>query len=77
MVLLAPWWVRNTAVAGQPFFTLQAFAELIREGKVRAIGASNYGAPRLAEAPFDSDRKRAAVVRKADAGRASLWCSSW
>ncbi|MCC6426059.1 MAG: cation-translocating P-type ATPase [Phycisphaerales bacterium] len=26
------------------------------------------GSPRLAEAPFDSDRKRAAVVRKADAG---------
>ncbi len=30
--------------------TLGAFAELIREGKVRAIGASNYGAARLAEA---------------------------
>jgi aryl-alcohol dehydrogenase-like predicted oxidoreductase len=30
--------------------TLAAFAELIREGKVRAIGASNYSAPRLAEA---------------------------
>ncbi len=30
--------------------TLSAFAELIREGKVRAIGASNYSAPRLAEA---------------------------
>jgi len=27
--------------------TLQAHAELIREGKVRAIGASNYGAARL------------------------------
>ena len=30
--------------------TLRAFAELIGEGKVRAIGASNYSAPRLAEA---------------------------
>ncbi|MBC7940501.1 MAG: aldo/keto reductase, partial [Chitinophagaceae bacterium] len=30
--------------------TLAAFGELIEEGKVRAIGASNYSAPRLAEA---------------------------
>jgi aryl-alcohol dehydrogenase-like predicted oxidoreductase len=30
--------------------TLAAFGELIRQGKVRAIGASNYTAPRLAEA---------------------------
>jgi aryl-alcohol dehydrogenase-like predicted oxidoreductase len=30
--------------------TLAAFAELIDEGKVRAIGASNYAADRLAEA---------------------------
>lgn len=30
--------------------TLGAFDELIRAGKVRAIGASNYSAPRLAEA---------------------------
>ena len=30
--------------------TLGAFARLIEEGKVRAIGASNYGADRLAEA---------------------------
>jgi aryl-alcohol dehydrogenase-like predicted oxidoreductase len=30
--------------------TLGAFDELIRAGKVRAIGASNYTAPRLAEA---------------------------
>jgi aryl-alcohol dehydrogenase-like predicted oxidoreductase len=30
--------------------TLQAFDELVRQGKVRAIGASNYTAPRLAEA---------------------------
>ncbi len=37
--------------AGTPFEeTLTAFAELIREGKVRAIGASNYTAARLAEA---------------------------
>jgi aryl-alcohol dehydrogenase-like predicted oxidoreductase len=30
--------------------TLQAYAELIRQGKVRAIGASNYDAARLIEA---------------------------
>jgi aryl-alcohol dehydrogenase-like predicted oxidoreductase len=30
--------------------TLQAYAELIRQGKVRAIGASNYEASRLLEA---------------------------
>ncbi len=30
--------------------TLRAFDDLIRQGKVRAIGASNYSAPRLAEA---------------------------
>jgi aryl-alcohol dehydrogenase-like predicted oxidoreductase len=37
--------------AGTPLEeTLLAYAELIRQGKVRAIGASNYGAVRLAEA---------------------------
>ncbi len=36
--------------------TLSAFAELIRAGKVRAIGASNYTAPRLAEALATSAR---------------------
>jgi aryl-alcohol dehydrogenase-like predicted oxidoreductase len=30
--------------------TLAAYRTLIEQGKVRAIGASNYGAPRLAEA---------------------------
>jgi aryl-alcohol dehydrogenase-like predicted oxidoreductase len=30
--------------------TLGAYAELIRQGKIRAIGASNYGAARLEEA---------------------------
>jgi aryl-alcohol dehydrogenase-like predicted oxidoreductase len=30
--------------------TLETYAELIKAGKVRAIGASNYSAPRLAEA---------------------------
>jgi aryl-alcohol dehydrogenase-like predicted oxidoreductase len=30
--------------------TLEAYAQLIKEGKVRAIGASNYSAARLAEA---------------------------
>ncbi|HSQ70952.1 MAG TPA: aldo/keto reductase [Rubrivivax sp.] len=36
--------------------TLSAYAELIREGKVRAIGASNHSAPRLAEALATSQR---------------------
>jgi aryl-alcohol dehydrogenase-like predicted oxidoreductase len=36
--------------------TLSAFAELIKEGKVRAIGASNYTAPRLKEALETSAR---------------------
>ena len=36
--------------------TLGAFAELVREGKVRAIGASNYTAPRLALAIATSER---------------------
>lgn len=36
--------------------TLGAYAELIAEGKVRAIGASNHGAPRLAQALATSAR---------------------
>ena len=36
--------------------TMLAFAELIAEGKVRAIGASNFSAPRLAEALATSRR---------------------
>ncbi len=36
--------------------TMAAFAELIRAGKVRAIGASNFTAPRLAEAIATSER---------------------
>lgn len=38
--------------------TLGAFAELIKVGKVRAIGASNYSAPRLAQALEVSKRAR-------------------
>ena len=30
--------------------TLEAFGQLVKQGKVRAIGASNYSAPRLSEA---------------------------
>ncbi|MBC7729948.1 MAG: aldo/keto reductase [Microbacteriaceae bacterium] len=37
--------------------TLATFAELIAEGKVRAIGASNFTAPRLAEALAVSARE--------------------
>ena len=36
--------------------SMGAFADLIREGKVRAIGASNFTAPRLAEAIVTSER---------------------
>ena len=36
--------------------TLSIYAELMSEGKVRAIGASNYSAPRLAEALATSAR---------------------
>jgi aryl-alcohol dehydrogenase-like predicted oxidoreductase len=37
--------------------TLGAYGDLIRAGKVRAIGASNYGAARLAQALDLSDRQ--------------------
>jgi aryl-alcohol dehydrogenase-like predicted oxidoreductase len=37
--------------------TLEAYAQLIRDGKVRAIGASNYGAESLAAALEASERK--------------------
>ncbi len=37
--------------------TLAAYDQLIRQGKVRAIGASNYDAPRLAEALTVSEAK--------------------
>lgn len=37
--------------------TLEAYAELIRQGKVRAIGASNYSAERLREALLLSEQK--------------------
>ncbi|TFY96155.1 aldo/keto reductase [Ramlibacter humi] len=37
--------------------TLDAFAKLVKEGKVRAIGASNYTAPRFAQA-LETSRKQ-------------------
>jgi aryl-alcohol dehydrogenase-like predicted oxidoreductase len=37
--------------------TLEAYAQLIRQGKVRAIGASNYGSKRLSEAMQISAQK--------------------
>lgn len=36
--------------------TLEAYAELIRQGKVRAVGASNYSAERLSQALLASER---------------------
>ena len=47
--------------------TLATFAELIKEGKVRAIGASNYTAPRLAHALETSAAPRRAALRVAAA----------
>lgn len=38
--------------------TLEAYAQLMRDGKVRAIGASNYGAESLRQALAASDRER-------------------
>jgi len=38
--------------------TLRAFDDLVRQGKVRYIGASNYPAWRLARALWESDRQR-------------------
>ena len=44
--------------AGTPLVeTLEAFDRLVRAGKVRAIGASNYSAERLAEALAISERE--------------------
>ncbi|MDR7301487.1 aldo/keto reductase [Haloactinomyces albus] len=43
--------------------TLSAFDELVRAGKVRHIAASNYTAPRLAEALAVSDREGLARYR--------------
>jgi aryl-alcohol dehydrogenase-like predicted oxidoreductase len=40
--------------------TLRAFDRLVREGKVRYVAASNYTAPRLAEALMVSKRERLA-----------------
>lgn len=37
--------------------TLEAFAALVKVGKVRALGASNYSAARLKEAPAISEKK--------------------
>jgi aryl-alcohol dehydrogenase-like predicted oxidoreductase len=38
--------------------TLEAFAQLVEQGKVRAIGASNYSAERLAEALKISEQQK-------------------
>jgi len=38
--------------------TLRAFDDLVRQGKVRYIGASNYAAWRLTRALWESDRQR-------------------
>ena len=38
--------------------TLEAFSQLLKQGKVRAIGASNYKAPRLLQALQTSEQKK-------------------
>src|SRR5689334_14411081 len=38
--------------------TLRAFDDLVRQGKVRYVGASNYSAWRLTRALWESDRQR-------------------
>lgn len=43
--------------------TLEAFAQLIKEGKVRAIGASNYDAERLSKALQVSERQGVPAYR--------------
>jgi len=52
--------------------TLEAYAKLIQQGKVRAIGASNYNAKRLGEALQISKKKRPAAVRESAAALQSL-----
>ena len=47
--------------------TLEAYARLIRQGKVKAIGASNLTAERLAQALDASRRARASALRDAAA----------
>ena len=47
--------------------TMAAFDALVREGKVRHLGASNYTAPRLAEALEVERPGRARAVRRAPA----------
>ncbi len=48
----AHWTDENTPVEE----TLRAFDELVRQGKVRYVGASNYSAWELMQALWDSDR---------------------
>ena len=60
----------GTALLAALVETLAAYAELIAEGKVRAIGASNFTAPRLAEALAE-----ALAVSTARACRATRPCS--
>src|SRR5438552_5939517 len=47
---------RSTLFPYTTLFRSSTYAELIAEGKVRAIGASNYTALRLAEALATSER---------------------
>jgi hypothetical protein len=47
--------------------TLEAYAQLIQQGKVRAIGASNYNPKRLGEAAADPQEKRPGAVRESAA----------
>ena len=53
--------------------TLEACAQLIREGKVRAIGASNYDAKRLARAEKVSERKRDGKFKNFQSSNIKAW----
>ena len=55
--------------------TLDAFAELIQAGKVRAIGASNYTAARLALA-LDDERGASACRATSRCSRSTTWSSA-
>ena len=54
--------------------TLAAYAELIKQGKVRAIGASNFSADRLAESLGSARSKACRAIRACN--RNTAWSSA-
>ncbi len=47
--------------------TLEAYGQLVRQGKVRVIGASNFAAARLAAVPEIERRPRLSALRESAA----------